>query len=374
VPLGAFLSGGIDSSSIVAVMAGHASQPVQTFSIGFEEKSYSELPYARLVSERFATDHHVRELRPQIADLARHLAGFFDEPMSDFSSFPTYLVSQTARERVTVVLSGDGGDEIFGGYEHYVAQRLASALDRSPLRPLYPLLSGGQRLLPPSRQKKGWINRIKRFGAGLDFPAADRHFRWMSFLSPAEKRRLYAPGFWREEFAAPLAERPPFDRHFAASRRFAGINRDLYLDLKTYLVDDIMVKVDRMSMAVSLEARAPLLDHKLVEFAFSLPPQMKVRGGTTKWFFKKAVTGLLPAKIIRRRKEGFSIPIKHWLCGDLRPLLLDTLGDRRIAASGLFSPPAVRTLIEEHLSGRADHAHRLWALVSFFLWQERFGG
>lgn len=374
VPLGAFLSGGIDSSAVVAAMAGISRQPIRTFSIGFEEKSYSELPYSRRVAEKFKTEHHERILSADIRSLVLQLAQCLDEPLGDFSNFPTYLVSRTAREKVTVALSGDGGDEIFGGYEHYAAQKLARFVDAPPLRPMRSLLASALRGVPPSELKKGLVNRLKRFSEGFAHSPADRHFRWMLFLSALQKSRLYAPDFLQESFLLDLHEREPFRTFFARSRRFSGLNQDLYLDLKTYLADDIMVKVDRMSMAASLETRAPLLDYKLVEFAFSLPPDWKLRGRTGKWFFKKAMEGILDPAIIYRQKEGFSIPIKNWLKSDLKDLMLETLSEKKIGAMGYFSFPAVGQMIREHLANRENHAHRLWALMQFHLWHDQYAG
>jgi asparagine synthase (glutamine-hydrolysing) len=372
VPLGAFLSGGIDSSAIVAMMARISPRPVKTFSIGFEEKSYSELEYSRRVAGLFGTDHYVRTLSPDIADLVVRLSRVLDEPLGDFSNFPTYLVSKTAREKVTVVLSGDGGDEIFGGYEHYIAQKIGRSLDFPLLRLLRMPLSNAGRFFIPSALKKGAVNRIKRFSEGLGYSARNRHFRWMLFLSSEQKKRLYMPTFLRDDFLDDICDREPFAAFFESSRRFDGINRDLYLDLKTYLVDDIMVKVDRMSMAASLEARAPLLDHKLVEFAFSLPPGMKVRGATTKWFFKKAMEGILPPEVIYRRKEGFSIPIKSWLKRELKDLMLEYLSEKRIRDLGIFQHAYVASMIDDHLCNRENHSHRLWALILFHLWHDHF--
>ncbi|MCU0276800.1 MAG: asparagine synthase (glutamine-hydrolyzing) [Acidobacteria bacterium] len=372
VPLGAFLSGGIDSSAVVAFMARSSTRPIQTFSIGFEEKSYSELPHARRVAEKFKTDHCERTLTADIRALVDRLARSLDEPLGDFSNFPTYLVSRVAREKVTVALSGDGGDEVFGGYEHYAAQKLARFVDPPLLRCLPALAGRALRLLPPTEMKKGAVNRLKRFSEGFANSPANRHFRWMLFLTEQQKARLYTPEFLARSGSADLYAREPFRTFFERSRQFAGINRDLYLDLKTYLADDIMVKVDRMSMAASLETRAPLLDRKLVEFAFSLPPQWKVRGNRGKWFFKKAMEGILDHETIYRQKEGFSIPIKNWLKTDLKDLMLDTLAKNKIDALGYFSYPTIEKLIEEHLANRENHAHRLWALMQFHLWHDHF--
>ncbi|MCP5108484.1 MAG: asparagine synthase (glutamine-hydrolyzing) [bacterium] len=372
VPLGAFLSGGIDSSAIVSAMSSLSKNKIKTFSVGFEEKSYSELKYSDMVSKQFGTDHYTKNLSPDINELVHYLAGFWDEPLGDFSNFPTYLVSKTAREKVTVVLSGDGGDEIFGGYEHYIAQKVARTMDFALFRPFHKLFAKGTHLFPPSELKKGFVNRVKRFSEGLENSYTNRHFRWMLFLANYQKSRLYSPDFMAEDFLKQLPQRMPFDRYFENSKRYRDINQDLYLDFKTYMVDNILVKVDRMSMATSLEARVPLLDYKMVEFAFSLPYHYKVRGGVTKWFFKKAMEGILPDEIIYRRKEGFSIPIKNWLKSDLKELMLEYLSEKRLKESGFFNYGYVNKMVNEHLNGKQNHAHRLWSLILFHLWREKF--
>jgi asparagine synthase (glutamine-hydrolysing) len=373
VPLGAFLSGGIDSSSIVYAMAGLSQHKIKTFSIGFEEKSYSELKYSNIISKKFNTDHYTKNLQPNINELVFYLADFWDEPLGDFSNFPTYLVSRTARERVTVVLSGDGGDEIFGGYEHYLAQKIARFIDFPLFRPVHKLMAKTTYLFPPSELKKGFVNRIKRFSEGLQNSHVNRHFRWMIFLSNLQKQRLYSQDFLSSYFLKPLNARIPFDGFFEHCGQFEGINRDLYLDFKTYMVDNILVKVDRMSMATSLEARVPLLDYKMVEFAFSLPSQYKLGGSTTKWFFKKAMEGILPDEIIYRQKEGFSIPIKNWLKSDLKELMMEYLSEKRVKEAGFFNHTYIQKMVTEHLNNKQNHAHRLWALILFHLWRERFG-
>lgn len=372
VPLGAFLSGGIDSSSIVSAMSSMSENKIKTFSIGFEEKSYSELKYSNIVAKKFNTDHYTKNLSPDINELVLYLADFWDEPLGDFSNFPTYLVSKTAREKVTVVLSGDGGDEIFGGYEHYIAQKIARTIDFALFRPFHKLLAKTTHLFPPSKLKKGFVNRVKRFSEGLENSYTNRHFRWMIFLSNYQKGKLYSPGFMEEDFLKKLPQRVPFSTYFENSKCYEGINRDLYLDFKTYMVDNILVKVDRMSMATSLEARVPLLDYKMAEFAFSLPQHYKVRGPITKWFFKKAMEGILPDEIIYRRKEGFSIPIKNWLKDELKDLMMEYLSEKRVKEAGYFNYTYIKRLIDEHLHARQNHAHRLWALILFSLWREKF--
>lgn len=370
VPLGAFLSGGIDSSAIVGLMRELGAEPLRTFSIGFEEASYDELGHARRVARLFSTEHEEFVIRPKALELTEKLIRHLDEPLGDFSIFPTYLVSQMARSRVKVILSGDGGDELFAGYEHYQAQKIAgNPLARAGVGVLSPFI----RSLPPAEKKKGSWNKLQRFVQGFDHSAKLRHLRWMIFLSRRDKEKLYTAamkqhlGGLRE-----INEREPFRGVMEEAARFDSVTGELYLDLKTYLADDIMVKVDRMSMAPSLEAREPLLDHKLVEFVFGLAGSLKLRGLTTKWVFKKAMERLLPRETIHRPKEGFSIPIKHWLRNELRELMLDHLSEKRIRETGLFKYQTVQKMTEAHLSGRKNYSHQLWALMVFEIWKENY--
>jgi len=370
VPLGAFLSGGIDSSAIVALMRELGADPLKTFSIGFEDQTYNELEHARRIARKFETEHEEFIIKPQALELTEKLIRHLDEPFGDSSVFPTYLISKMARQRVTVILSGDGGDEVFAGYEHYRAQRLARN----------PLVAAGARLLspfirafPPSEKKKGGWNKLQRFAQGFDHGQADRHFRWMMFLSRADKERLYSASFkerlggiedlWRVE---------PFRNHIEKAKSFDPVNGELYLDFKTYLTDAMMVKADRMSMAASLEAREPLLDHRLVEFAFGLGGDWKLRGGKSKWIFKKTMETLLPPENVYRPKEGFSIPIKHWLRSELREMMLDHLSEKRVREAGLFNAGTVGSMIQAHLAGRRNFSHQLWALLVFEIWKENY--
>jgi asparagine synthase (glutamine-hydrolysing) len=367
VPLGAFLSGGIDSSAIVGLMRELGASPLKTFSIGFEEASYNELPHARRTAERFSTEHEEFTLEPKALDLTEKLIRHLDEPFGDFSIFPTYLVSHLSRPHVKVILSGDGGDEVFGGYEHYQAQKIASC---GPARWAGSLGSPLIKRLPPAASKKGAWNKLQRFLQGFEHGAGNRHFRWMMFLTRGEKSRLYSEGF-RERLGGieEVHRLPPFRGVFEKMREFDRLTGELYLDLKTYLADDIMVKVDRMSMAASLEAREPLLDHKLVEFVFGLDGRLKLHGLTTKWVFKKTMERLLPRENIYRPKEGFSIPIKHWLRRELRELMLDHLNEKRIGEAGYFSAAPVRAMLDAHLAGRRNFSHQLWALLVFEIWK-----
>jgi asparagine synthase (glutamine-hydrolysing) len=372
VPLGAFLSGGIDSSTIVALMRELGASPLKTFSIGFADQTYNELHHARRIAERFETEHEEFIIEPRALELTEALIRHLDEPLGDFSIFPTYLVSKMTRAHATVALSGDGGDELFAGYEHYQAQRMARR---------FAVPAGGKAVgaivnrLRPSDKKKGTWNKLRRFTEGFDHEERLRHLRWMMFLSAHDRRKLYTPGLVESLGGIKgVDEGEPFAGLFEKASRFDDITGELYLDLKSYLVDDIMVKVDRMSMAVSLEAREPLLDHKLVEFAFRLPGDVKLRNGQTKWILKKTMERVLPAENVWRGKEGFSIPIKHWLKTDLHDLMEDVLAEDRIVKDGLFNPKPVRAMIDAHLAGRQNYSHQLWALMVFQMWKTSYLG
>ncbi len=369
VPLGAFLSGGIDSSTIVALMSGLSDQPVKTFSIGFENASYNELDYARQIAERFGTDHHEFIIQPDVLDLTEKLVHHLDEPFGDFSIFPTYLVSKMAREHVTVVLSGDGGDELFGGYETYIAEWTDQAYRRMvPAFVREKIITPTVGLLPPTEKKKGLINRALRFVEGSNLPEDLHHTRWMTFLAEDEKKRLYSQELLQQRNGSTA-----FDfmrRYFERAGTTDPLNRQLYVDIKTYLCDDILVKVDRMSMATSLEARVPFLDHRVVELSARIPGFMKMQKNKTKIILKEALHGLLPHDILYRGKEGFSIPIKTWLKKELKPLLTDTLSADRLKRDQLFRPEVVNRLIDEHMKGRENHSHRLWALMVFHIWKQ----
>ncbi len=369
VPLGAFLSGGIDSSTVVALMSQVAIQPVRTFSIGFEDRTYNELPYARAVAAHFDTVHTEAFLEPDISALVEQLVPHLDEPFADFSVFPTYLVSQLARQQVKVVLSGDGGDEVFGGYDTYVAQNLALVYGRLPAAVRRDLMPAVMSRIAPRPEKKGVVNKAKRFVEGAALPAALQHTRWMTFMSPRDKAALYQPGLQAAlDGATPQAVLEGYFQRLAHAEPLA---QQQYVDLKTYLVDDILVKVDRMSMAHSLEARVPLLDHRIVEFALSLPTSMKLRRGRTKVILRRAMAGLLPPEVLQRPKQGFSIPLKHWLGGPLYPLMVDLLSPASVRRRGLFQPGCVQGWMQEHLQGKANHSHRLWALMVLELWQRQ---
>lgn len=370
VPIGAFLSGGIDSSTIVSKMSQLSDTPIRSFSIGFDDSTYNELPYAQAVAQHFETIHREAILKPDIAGFVDNLASHMDEPLGDFSIFPTYLVSQVARESVKVILSGDGGDEVFGGYDTYVAQTVDRYYRFLPatLRQRYLPALGA--LLPPQPGKKGFINKTKRFieGAGLD--AGLQHTRWMLFMHPQEKAQLYSSSFGHTLNGSQATQ--PLEDHFRRSQGWDPLAQQQYVDVKTYLAEDILTKVDRMSMAVSLEVRVPLLDHRIVEFALSLPPEMKLARGQTKIILRQVMQQHLPQAVLTRPKQGFSIPIKQWLSGPLKPIMTDLLAPEPIRRDDYFDAALVQRWVNEHLDGRANHSHRLWALMSFQLWRQHY--
>jgi asparagine synthase (glutamine-hydrolysing) len=366
VPLGAFLSGGIDSSTIVGYMSEVANQPVRTFTIGFEEDTYNELPYAKAVAEHFGAKQHVEVLKLDHAHLTEQLVAHFDEPFADTSVFPTFLVSKLARDEVKVVLSGDGGDELFAGYDTYLAEKLDryyGVLPQSLRNRVLPKVSGW---LSPQPAKKGLINKAKRMVEGGALDPSLQHARWMVFLNSYEKNSLY-----RSDLRATLPEHLTtdlFHRYFERAHSFDRLAQQQYVDIKTYLVDDILTKVDRMSMAMSIEARVPLLDHHIVEFALNLPAHMKLRGGRTKSILRQAVKSMLPRPVLEKPKEGFSVPMKHWLCTSLKPMMFELLSKDALQKHGYFDHQVVAQWVQEHVDGRANHGHRLWPLMVFEMW------
>jgi asparagine synthase (glutamine-hydrolysing) len=357
VPLGAFLSGGVDSSLVVALMRKAASGPVKTFSIGFRESGYDESPHARAVAEHLGTDHHEKICTPREAQaLIRRIPDAYDEPFSDSSAIPTMLVSEFTRGHVTVCLSGDGGDELFCGYPRYAWVRQANVARGIPgflRRPLCSLLSR----IP--------IHKIQRGAESVlyDDPA-QMYFHTVGIF---ERRRL-------GEILTEVAD----DSHLAYFRTFRDprcggiVESAMATDIKTYLVDDILTKVDRASMAYSLEARVPLLDHRIVEFAARLPMEHKVRNGGTKHLLRKILYRHVPRALIDRPKMGFGIPVNRWLRNELRPLMTEYLDGERVRREGFLRPEGVARIVREHLSGRQDHQYRLWALLVFGLWVERY--
>jgi asparagine synthase (glutamine-hydrolysing) len=362
VPVGVLLSGGVDSSVLAALAAEVSGHRVATFSIGFRERSFNELDLARVVARRYDTDHHELVVSPRIDQLLPKLAAAFDEPFADSSAVPTYLVSELAAQNVKVVLSGEGGDELFGGYETYAADQLALGIGPAAAR-LAPLV---QRL-PSSDRRVSLEYRAKRFVRAAALPPLERHHGWKEIFSAAERDALLAPA-WRDADADPLR---PWRARYAETAQAPLLARLQDVDMGVYLADDLLVKTDRMSMAHSLEARVPYLDPVVADLALALPTTMKVRGLAKKRLLRRAAAPLIPGAILSTRKRGFSIPAAAWLRGELQPLARELLAPERTRAQGYFEPAAVTRLLDDHLARRQDYSRQLWGLMAFTLWAER---
>ena len=364
VPLGAFLSGGVDSSTIVALMSELSDRPIKTFAIGFEEQSYNELTHARTVAERFGTDHHELVVRPDAVDLARTVLTHFDEPFGDSSALPTYLVSKLAREHVTVALSGTGADELFAGYERYWAIPIAQAFNRLP-RSARRVLRGTLDALPSGHAKRNLVHRARSFVRSTDLDLFDRHLQLQQSFPTPYADTLYAPAF-TDELGTGNVDLP-------GSRASSDLARLLDLDTRTTLVDDYLVKDDRSSMAVSLELRVPFLDHTVVEYAASLPDALKLRGLKTKRVLKHAYRHVLPESITRRPKHGFELPIARWLSDDLSTLVQDTVLNEAASIRRFVSAEVVQGLYTRHKSGYENNSRLLWSLLGLELWLQQSG-
>ncbi|MGE3467706.1 MAG: asparagine synthase (glutamine-hydrolyzing) [Pyrinomonadaceae bacterium] len=365
VPLGAFLSGGVDSSAVVGLMSQLMDEPVKTFSIGFKEDSFDELKYARIAANHFGTEHHEFILTPDLVNLVDDLVWHFDEPFADSSALPTFMVSKLAREHVTVALSGDGGDELFAGYTRYVTERDRSGLGRLPKSIRMNLIRPLSEALPHGARGKNYL-----FNISLD--AAGRYIDSISHFNGPRKRRLYSSEI-RTKMNGSFARGEKLYREITKrSETDDAVDNLLYLDSKTYLPSDILTKVDRMSMASSLETRSPLLDHRLIEYATRIPSHLKLKGRETKYIFKKAVKGLVPDEILHREKQGFGVPINEWINLQLKERIVGDLSDRRSLERGYFDPKYVSLLIDEHARGRRDHSHALWTLWMLELWHRRY--
>lgn len=363
VPLGAFLSGGVDSSVVVGLMSEASSQPVRTFSIGFDDPRYDELDHARVVARQFGTDHHEFVVKPDALAIIDDLIGHFDEPFGDSSAIPTWYVSEIARRHVTVVLSGDGGDELFGGYERYSPHPRIAAFDRWAPPASRTVASIVWPLLPHGVTGKNFLRRAARDKRG-------RYLDQIGYFQGDERRALLSGDVLRALGNADAEAH--LGRHFT---RFGGLSWDaqmMHFDFETYLPEDILTKVDRMSMAHSIESRVPLLDNRVVEFAATLPASLKIKNGRKKHILKEAAATLLPAEILNRRKQGFAVPVGGWFRGDLREFFSDVLSSRAARERGYFNYRFIDRIIREHMTGRRDHTLRLWALVVFELWHRQY--
>lgn len=370
VPLGAFLSGGIDSSAVVALMSEVSSDPVKTFSIGFEEQDFSELHHARRVAEHVGADHHEFIVRPDALEVLPLLVEHYGEPFADSSAIPTYYVARETRKHVTVALNGDGGDESFAGYERYAAMRLAEVYYRLPAIMRGSLVEPAVGLIPTSEGRRSRVRDAKRFLRAASLPKVDRYLRWVSVFDRDAKADLYSESFKNETANAHASAL--LDPWFAKANGAGIVDAAQLADIMTYLPNDLLVKVDIATMAVSLEARSPFLDHHVIEFAASLPERLKLRGLTTKYLLKRVLKKLLPAENLQRRKMGFGVPIGHWFRGKLQPFLRETLLSEKALNRGLFRPQAVSRLVELHTHSERDYSHQLWTLLMLELWFERF--
>ena len=370
VPLGAFLSGGIDSSAVVALMAQESSEQIKTFSIGFDEKDFSELHHARRVAEHVGADHHEFVVRPDAMEILPTLVEHYGEPFADSSAIPSYYVSRETRRYVTVALNGDGGDECFAGYQRYAAMNIAQKYANLPAalreRVIAPVIG----VLPGFEARQNPLRKAKRFVASASRPPVERYLRWISAFDEDAKQNLYSDDF-RNQTASFRTAR--FLEPWFAKANGAGIvDASLLTDTMTYLPNDLLVKMDIASMAVSLEARSPFLDHHLMEFAASLPEKMKLRGLTTKYLLKRVLKELVPEENLTRTKMGFGVPIGYWFRGPMQPFLRETLFSAKALSRGLFNADNVRQIVEQHVKGQKDYSNRLWSLLMLELWFQRF--
>ena len=370
VPLGAFLSGGIDSSAIVALMAQESSERVKTFSIGFEEQDFSELHHARRVAEHVGADHHEFVVRPDAMEILPTLVEHYGEPFADSSAIPSYYVSRETRKYVTVALNGDGGDECFAGYERYAAMNLAQSYAAVPAILREGVIGNVARALPSFQSRMNPLRKVQRFTAVAAMSPVERYLRWITVFDDQAKQELYSDRM-REQtmnFRAASIIAP----WFAKANGSGIVDATLLTDTMTYLPNDLLVKMDIASMSVSLEARSPFLDHHLMEFAASLPEKLKLRRLKTKYLLKRVLKDIVPEQNLSRRKMGFGVPIGHWFRGVMQPFLRETLLSDKALARGLFQPDKVRQIIDQHLAFKDDHSHRLWTLLMLELWFQKF--
>ena len=365
VPLGSFLSGGVDSSVVTALMATLTDRPVKTFSIGFEEPRYNELPAARRVADRFGCEHHEFVVKPRAADILPTLVEHFGEPYADSSALPTFYLSQLTRQHVTVALSGDGGDELFAGYGRHVAARMVERWQGMPRVVRAPVAAIARAPIWPTRDRRSRLSRARRVLEASALSPQERYERWVGHLGRGTRDELYAPG-WDPRDHDVLAAK------LAAAESLDAVDALLAVDTGFYLPTDLLVKTDIMSMANSLEVRSPFLDHHLVEFAARLPSTLKLRRLTGKYLVKRAFAGVVPAGNLHGTKRGFAVPIGDWFRGDLRDFLSDHLLSARSRQRGLFEARVVERLVADHVAGRADWTHPLWTLLMLELWHRAF--
>jgi asparagine synthase (glutamine-hydrolysing) len=375
VPLGAFLSGGIDSSLIVAAMARHSARPVKTYSIGYENEHsyYNELGYAKAVAQAFSTDHHEIIVRPNVSELLPKLVWHLDEPVADSACLTTYLVSKMARKSVTVILSGVGGDELFGGYRRYLGDSVHRwyQLLPGPIRRI--LLPGLIGLLPQDRNSawKDYARYASSFLRTAELDPVTRYMSYVTLFSPQFQKELVKPDVWGHSNGNDAASET-LQRYFTRCIKGDSLQRIIYADLKTSLPDDLLALTDRMSMAASIECRAPLVDYELVELASSMPSSLKVRGLKLKYILKQALAPWLPVEILKRKKRGFGAPVGAWLRKELQPLISELLSEEQVRKRGFFAWPAIHQLLKSHQEQRQDHSDQLFSLIVLEIWCRTF--
>lgn len=370
VPLGAFLSGGIDSSAVVGLMAQHSTRPVKTFSIGFEEEEFNELEHARVVAQHFGTEHQEFIVKPNALEILPKLIWHYNEPFADPSAIPSYYVAKMARQHVTVALNGDAGDEQFAGYGRYIAQRQAMLYNRIPALARKGLIEPLTGLLPQTGHEQALPDKLRRFITTISSPFGQRYLQLICAFNNQQKESIYSP-----ELVKLLKDHDSLHRIQQLYDKAPApdpMSSALYVDIMTYLPDDLLVKIDIATMANSLEGRSPFLDHKLMEFSATIPWQLKLKGSNTKYLLRKALAKLLPPQILNRKKAGFSVPISRWLRHELKDFARQILLEGSFVNRGYFKQERINELFVQHQSGRYDHGFRLWTLLNLELWHQTF--
>jgi asparagine synthase (glutamine-hydrolysing) len=370
VEVGALLSGGLDSTTVAAVMARKLNMPLRTFTVGFDHSSYDESREARLVANTLGTKHMEQTVRPNMVESIPALLKLFDEPFSDYSCIPTFLVSRMASEHVKVVLTGDGGDELFAGYPTHVAYRISALVRAIPRWIRHGILNPLVMALPTSMERISFDYKAKRFVTGVDLPFEQAHYWWKVVFNEEEKRALCTGDLLKNGLRDSFEV---FAGYFRTARHAHPLNQLLYVDAKTFLLDDNLTKVDRMTMAHGLEARVPLLDKELVERLALIPPHIKSKGLQTKRLLRKAVRSLLPREIRKGKKKGFTPPLPYWIKDELKPLLMDYFSESKIRSTGILDPKYCRRQLEEHLTGVKDNNRQIWTIFSLLCWLENSG-
>ena len=370
VPLGAFLSGGVDSSIVVALMAQESEKAVKTFSIGFEEQDFSELKYAKRVAEHVGAEYNEFIVKPHALEILPALVEHYGEPYADPSALATYYVSRETRQFVTVALNGDGGDESFAGYDRHFAMQISEKYHRIPRFVRKNLIESIALQIPAPTDFRNKMARAKRFLEAASLPREERYTRWMTNFDLQSKERLYTQDFHNQ--VAGYDSVKFIAKYINRNSGYSILDATLLTDIKTYLPNDLLVKVDIASMAVSLEARSPFLDHKLMEFAATLPDSIKVKGRETKYLLKKVASRLVPREVIYRQKMGFAVPINHWFRGEMSKFVEENLLSEKAVSRDLFRADYVRNLITEHKADKQDNAWKLWNLLMLELWFQRF--